>query len=87
MPREYERDFQNDDSADYKRKRRNDEEGGNNNEAAATANREELQGANSGHDGPQMNEKTSAYLSDCLEEKKRLQSNEFSVSRRLLDDG
>lgn len=86
MPRDYERDYNNDDSADYKRKRRPEEEGAGN-EAAAATGREEMQASTLGHDGPQMNEKTTAYLGDCLEEKKRLQSNEFTVSRRLLDDG
>lgn len=86
MPRDYERDYNNDDSADYKRKRRNDEEA-TNNEAVGSGDREVLQTSVLGHDGPQMNEKTSSYLNDCLAEKKRLLSNEFAVSRRLLDDG
>nr|XP_017027558.1 KH domain-containing, RNA-binding, signal transduction-associated protein 2 isoform X3 [Drosophila kikkawai] len=85
MPRDYDRDY-NEDAADYKRKRRDEE-------PAATGAPETPEADGGGHntshaalrDTPQLNEKTNAYLQECLLEKKTLEKKHI-ITKRLLDD-
>lgn len=86
MPRDYDRDY-NEDAADYKRKRRDEE-------PATTGAQETPEADGGGHstshttlrDTPQLNEKTNAYLQECLLEKKTLEKKHI-ITKRLLDDG
>lgn len=89
MPRDYDRDYNEDTSADYKRKRRDDEAVG----AGSAADAPEADGSHGHttshaplHDTPQLNEKTNAYLQECLMEKKTLEKKNI-ITKRLLDDG
>lgn len=89
MPRDYDRDYNEDTSADYKRKRRDDEAAG----AGSAADAPEADGSHGHtashaplHDTPQLNEKTNAYLQECLMEKKTLEKKNI-ITKRLLDDG
>ncbi|EDV36559.1 uncharacterized protein Dana_GF13021, isoform A [Drosophila ananassae] len=85
MPRDYDRDY-NEDAADYKRKRRDEE-------PATTGAQETPEADGGGHstshttlrDTPQLNEKTNAYLQECLLEKKTLEKKHI-ITKRLLDD-
>ncbi|XP_017078857.1 KH domain-containing, RNA-binding, signal transduction-associated protein 2 isoform X2 [Drosophila eugracilis] len=85
MPRDYDRDY-NEDAADYKRKRRDEE-------PTATGAPETPEADGGGHttshatlrDTPQLNEKTNAYLQECLLEKKTLEKMHI-ITKRLLDD-
>ncbi|ALC40514.1 qkr58E-1 [Drosophila busckii] len=84
MPRDYDRDYNEDTAADYKRKRRDDETTGSaadapETEGGHTTNHAPL------HDTPQLNEKTNAYLQECLLEKKTLEKKNI-ITKRLLDD-
>ncbi|XP_001361644.1 KH domain-containing, RNA-binding, signal transduction-associated protein 2 [Drosophila pseudoobscura] len=85
MPRDYDRDY-NEDTADYKRKRRDEP-------AAAGGGAPETSEADGSHntshaglrDTPQLNEKTNGYLQECLQEKKTLEKKHV-ITKRLLDD-
>ncbi|EDW72249.1 uncharacterized protein Dwil_GK20824, isoform A [Drosophila willistoni] len=93
MPRDYDRDY-NEDTTDYKRKRRDEDP-----EATGGAEAAEQDGHGHGHghghattashaplhDTPQLNEKTNAYLQECLQEKKTLEKKHI-ITKRLLDD-
>lgn len=88
MPRDYDRDYNEDTAADYKRKRRDDEAAG----AGSSADAPEVDGSHGHttshaplHDTPQLNEKTNAYLQECLMEKKTLEKKNI-ITKRLLDD-
>ncbi|KRF80451.1 KH domain-containing, RNA-binding, signal transduction-associated protein 2 isoform X2 [Drosophila novamexicana] len=88
MPRDYDRDYNEDTAADYKRKRRDDEAAG----AGGAADAPEVDGSHGHttshaplHDTPQLNEKTNAYLQECLMEKKTLEKKNV-ITKRLLDD-
>ncbi|XP_073845364.1 quaking related 58E-1 [Musca autumnalis] len=83
MPRDYDRDYTSEDTSDYKRKRpRNDEESTNNDQGGGEQETQTTQQ----HDAPPLNEKTAAYLDECLQEKKQLDSNKYNICKRLLDD-
>lgn len=84
MPRDYDRDYTSEDTSDYKRKRRNDEESIKNDQGA---DGDEAQQTAVHHDAPPLNDKTAAYLEECVQEKKLLDSNKFNVCKRLMDDG
>ncbi|KAH8399330.1 hypothetical protein KR215_007840 [Drosophila sulfurigaster] len=88
MPRDYDRDYNEDTAADYKRKRRDDEAAG----TGSAADAPEVDGSHGHatshtplHDTPQLNEKTNAYLQECLMEKKTLEKKNI-ITKRLLDD-
>ncbi|XP_037806086.1 KH domain-containing, RNA-binding, signal transduction-associated protein 2 [Lucilia sericata] len=83
MPRDYDRDYTSEDTSDYKRKRRNDEE---NIKAETGIDGDEAQQTAVQHDAPPLNEKTAAYLEECVQEKSLLDSNKYNVCKRLLDD-
>lgn len=83
MPRDYDRDYTSEDNSDYKRKRRNDEE----NIKSEEVDGDEAQQTAIQHDAPPLNEKTAAYLEECVQEKNSLDSNKYNVCKRLLDDG
>lgn len=84
MPRDYDRDYTSEDTSDYKRKRpRNDEESTNNEQGGG----EQETQTTTQHDAPPLNEKTAAYLDECLQEKKQLDPNKYNICKRLLDDG
>ncbi|KAM7345190.1 quaking related 58E-1 [Cochliomyia hominivorax] len=82
MPRDYDRDYTSEDTSDYKRKRRNDDE----NIKTEQADGEETQQTTVQHDAPPLNEKTAAYLEECVQEKNLLDSNKYNICRKLLDD-
>lgn len=81
MPRDYDREYTSEDTSDYKRKRRNDDESTNNEQGS-----QEIQNTTT-HDAPPLNEKTAGYLDECLQEKKQLDPNKYTVCKKLLDDG
>ncbi|XP_037955293.1 KH domain-containing, RNA-binding, signal transduction-associated protein 2-like [Teleopsis dalmanni] len=85
MPREYDRDY-SEDTSDYKRKRRADDDvSGGGGDGDVDGNQEHQSNHTQGlHDAPQLNEKTSAYLDECLQEKKSLEK--YPVCKRLMDD-
>lgn len=93
MPRDYDRDY-NDDTTDYKRKRRTDDEaGGGSNTGAGSSGDMDGHGrgqdhgqAMQSHDAPPLNEKTNSYLEQCEQEKKTL-GKDHTVCKRLIDDG
>ncbi|TMW49389.1 hypothetical protein DOY81_005533 [Sarcophaga bullata] len=82
MPRDYDRDYTSEDTSDYKRKRRNDE----NIKIEQGVDGDEAQQTAAQHDAPPLNEKTAAYLEECVQEKNVLDSNKYNVCRKLLDD-
>ncbi|XP_018785931.1 PREDICTED: KH domain-containing, RNA-binding, signal transduction-associated protein 2 [Bactrocera latifrons] len=92
MPRDYDRDY-NDDTTDYKRKRRTDDEtGGGSNTGAGSSGDMDGHGrgqdhgqAMQSHDAPPLNEKTNSYLEQCEQEKKTL-AKDHTVCKRLIDD-
>ena len=84
MPRDYDRDYTSEDTSDYKRKRRNDDE---NIKIEQEVDGDDAQQTAAQHDAPPLNEKTAAYLEECVKEKNVLDSNKFNVCRKLLNDG
>lgn len=83
MPRDYDRDYTSEDTSDYKRKRRSDEENIKNDQVDG----DEAQQTAAQHDAPPLNEKTAAYLEECVQEKNLLDSNKYNICKKLLDDG
>lgn len=85
MPRDYEREY-NEDTSDYKRKRRTADEieSGSNIHGGSSGDNLGQNHSSGHHETPPLNEKTREYLQECLQEQKAIEKKHI-ISKRLLD--